>query len=206
MNEKELARLSAMWELENECFSRGCRLVCGVDEAGRGPLAGDVFAAAVILPPGYLLEGLNDSKKVSPKKREKLYESILRDAICCSVGRAAPEEIDAVNILNATFLAMHRAVYGLNPLPDFVLVDGNRIRGIDIDCRCVVKGDSLSCSIAAASILAKVERDRYIEKLDETYPGYGLAQHKGYPTRQHYAAIREKGILPIHRKSFLKNL
>lgn len=206
MEDKELLRLSAMWELENECFNRGFRLVCGVDEAGRGPLAGDVFAAAVILPPGYLLEGLNDSKKLSPKKREILYESITRDAVCYCVGRATPEEIDAVNILNATFLAMHRAVYGLSQLPDFVLVDGNRIRGIDIDCKCVVKGDSLSCSIAAASILAKVERDRYIEKLDEAYPGYGLAQHKGYPTRQHYAAIREKGILPIHRKSFLKNL
>lgn len=187
--------------------SLNMEFLCGVDEAGRGPLAGDVYAAAVILPREAQLPGLNDSKKLTEKKREALYEEITRQAVSYYVATASPEEIDERNILNATFLAMQRAVDGLSVTPGYVLVDGNRKPpGITLPCSCVVKGDGTSAAIAAASILAKVERDRYMKQVAETYPQYLFEKHKGYPTKEHYQAIAEHGVLPIHRKSFLKNL
>lgn len=206
MKEEETARLMRMWEPENALFDEGFALVAGVDEAGRGPLAGDVFAAAVILPKGYLPEGLNDSKKISEKKRERLYDEIIANAEAWGIGRATPEEIDTVNILNATFLAMQRAVEALAITPHMALVDGNRAPGLSVPCRTLVKGDSLSVSIAAASILAKVSRDRYIVELDKAYPAYGFAAHKGYGTKAHMEALKAYGPCPIHRKTFLKNL
>lgn len=182
-------------------------LLCGVDEAGRGPLAGDVYAAAVILPPDAELPGLNDSKKLSEKKREALYGLICEQAVSYCVAAATPEEIDRLNILNATFVAMQRAIDGLSVPPDYVLVDGNRRPATIIQpCSCVVKGDATSASVAAASILAKVSRDRYMKRIAERYPEYGFAKHKGYPTKDHYAAIAEYGVLDIHRKSFLKKM
>lgn len=180
--------------------------IAGVDEAGRGPLAGDVFAAAVILPDESFSDEINDSKKLSEKKRERLYEVIINNAVAWSVGRASVEEIDEINILNATHLAMNRAVEGLSVKPDYVLIDGNSIKNMEIDHKCIVKGDQTSMSIAAASIIAKVSRDRYITELAEQYSEYNFAKHKGYGTKEHVEAILKYGPCPIHRRSFLKKI
>lgn len=197
---------SELYEMERELHEKGIERVCGVDEAGRGPLAGPVVAAAVILPPGLVLEGLDDSKKLSAKKREALFDEILAAAEGYSIGLASEAEIDEVNILGATFLAMQRAVGGLKTAPKFALVDGNRDPGLGIPTATVVKGDGKAACIAAASILAKVTRDRMMETLDAEYPGYGFAKHKGYPTKEHYAAIQKLGVSKAHRKSFLRTL
>ncbi|MBR2615523.1 MAG: ribonuclease HII [Clostridia bacterium] len=183
---------------------KGCRTVCGLDEAGRGPLAGPVFAGAVILPAGYVPEGLNDSKKLSEKKREALFEEITKNAVAWGFGTASPEEIDEINILNASMLAMRRAVDALSVEPDFLLVDGNVVRGFSQPAVAVIKGDAKSPSIAAASIIAKVLRDRACLEMDRAYPEYGFAKHKGYPTKAHFEAVERYGASPIHRKSFLK--
>lgn len=195
-----------LWVIEKECFSQGYEYVCGVDEAGAGPLAGRVYAAAVILPPELELPGLNDSKQVSEKRREALFDRILETAVACFVAYATEEEVDAINILNARMLAMERAITGLWPRPELALIDGNRNRGITIENRLVVKGDQKSASIAAASILAKVSRDRYMLEMAEAYPQYAFERHKGYGTQLHYERLREHGPSPIHRQSFLKNL
>lgn len=192
---------------EEALHREGFAIVCGVDEAGRGPLAGPVFAGACILPKGFYLEGLNDSKKLSEKKREQLFASLVQSEAVRAIGTASVEEIDSLNILNATFLAMRRAVEGLSVKPDCLLVDGNRAPHTGLAAeRTLVKGDSLSYSIAAASILAKVSRDRYMQELDEQYPQYEFARHKGYGTRLHYEKLKQYGISPVHRRSFLKNL
>lgn len=177
---------------------------CGVDEAGRGPLAGDVYAAAVILPEGIVIEGLNDSKKLSGKKRELLYDEIIEKAAAYSVGTASVEEIDSINILQATFLAMKRAVNGLGDREFTVLVDGNAVPPLGCEVKTLVKGDGISASIAAASIIAKVERDRYMKRLSEEYPQYMFEKHKGYGTKLHYELINKYGVSPVHRKSFLR--
>ena len=190
------------YSFETEAMSRGYSIVCGTDEAGRGPLAGSVYAAAVILPLGYEIEGLNDSKKLTEKKREKLFDIIIRDAVSYGIAEATAKEIDELNILNASLLAMRRAIAKLDPKPDFVLVDGNQTRGFTIPAKAIVKGDALSPSIAAASILAKVSRDRSCLELDRLYPEYGFAKHKGYPTKDHYEALRLHGVTPEHRQSF----
>lgn len=189
---------------EHDAYLRGYTAVCGIDEAGRGPLAGPVYAAAVWLPEGLVLDGLNDSKKLSEKKREALFPVILENAVSYGIGFATEQEIDEINILQATFLAMERAVSQLSVKPDLALVDGNRAPKLPIPVKTVVKGDSLSANIAAASILAKVTRDRLLEELDETYPAYGFAVHKGYGTKRHYEALRENGPCPVHRMTFLK--
>lgn len=194
------------WKYEKEALNEGFNIICGVDEAGRGPLCGDVYASAVILPFGLLIDGLNDSKKLSEKKREELFEIIIKSALSYGIGFATPKEIDEINILNATFLAMKRAIENMKTKPELALIDGNRIRGLDIETKCIIKGDSLSASIAAASILAKVSRDRVMQELHIKYPQFGLAQHKGYPTKAHYVAIKEFGINEIYRKSFLKGI
>ena len=181
-------------------------LVCGIDEAGRGPLAGPVCAAAVILPAGWLPAGLNDSKKLTPAVRDRLYREITENACAWSVGWADEREIDEKNILQATFLAMRRALAGLQPRPDFALVDGNRDPLLGIPTRCEVKGDGRFACIAAASVLAKVSRDRLAEEWDRRWPDYGFAAHKGYGTAAHTQAIRNYGPCPIHRKSFLRNI
>lgn len=190
------------YSFENEWKEKGFLAVCGVDEAGRGPLAGNVVAAAVIMPEGLIIEGLDDSKKLTEKKREKLYDIILEKAIC-SIAWATPAEIDEYNILNATMLAMRRAVEGLPMKADFALIDGNCSRGFEIPTQTVVKGDARSYSIAAASVLAKVTRDRQCLEMDEKYPEYGFAGHKGYPTKAHMAKVIELGPCPEHRRSFL---
>lgn len=195
-----------LYEIEAALHEKGLKLICGVDEAGRGPLCGPVAAAAVILPEGVVIEGINDSKKLTEKKREQLYNVITEKALAWSVGLASPAEIDELNILRATFLAMHRAVEGLKTVPDYILVDGNRDPELGIPTATVVKGDAKSACIAAASILAKVTRDRLLCEMDKTYPEYGFKKHKGYPTKAHYAAIAAHGITPEHRRSFLKNL
>lgn len=192
---------------ENEAKKQGYKLVCGVDEAGRGPLAGPVCAAAVILPENCEIEGLNDSKKISEKKRELLFDIIKEKAIAYSIAFGTLEEIEQHNILEATYIAMNRAIDGLSEKADFALIDGNRVpRGITIPCETVVKGDAKSCSIAAASILAKVTRDRLMLEYDKKYPQYLFAQHKGYGTKAHYEAIKQHGVCDIHRLSFLKNV
>ncbi len=194
-------------EFENKARSNGFHLVCGVDEAGRGPLAGPVCAAAVILPDQIEIPGLNDSKKLSEKKREQLYDEIVAKAIAYSVAYGTLEEVETVNILQATFLAMNRAISGLSVAADFALIDGNRVpKDIRIPCETIVHGDARSCSIAAASVLAKVTRDRLLYEYDKEYPQYGFAKHKGYGTKEHYAAIREFGPCPVHRLTFLKNV
>lgn len=193
-----------LWTLENELYAAGITPLCGVDEAGRGPLAGPVCAAAVILPRGLEIEGLNDSKKLSEKKREQLYDVICEKALAYSVAFASVEEIEERNILEATYLAMNRAIEMLDLKPALALIDGNRNKGIKTASRCVVKGDARCADIAAASILAKVTRDRYMRQMAQTYPQYGFEKHKGYGTEQHYAAIREYGVTPIHRPSFLR--
>lgn len=194
------------FEYEEKKYSEGFVAVCGCDEAGRGPLCGPVVAAAVILPRGLEIEGLNDSKKLTEKKRERLFDIIKEKAVAYAIAEASPEEIDEINILNASMLAMRRAVDALPVKADFALIDGNCSRGFEIPTETVVKGDAISASIAAASILAKVTRDRGCAELDRLYPEYGIAKHKGYPTREHMDAVREHGPSPIHRKTFLKFL
>lgn len=191
---------------EKRAGEQGFSAVCGIDEAGRGPLAGPVCAAAVILPPDCDIPGLNDSKKLSEKKREALFPVIQEKALAFGIGWATAEEIDRVNILQATFLAMARAVEALPTPADYALVDGNRMPPLPIPGETIVKGDATSASIAAASILAKVSRDRLLRQLDEEHPEYGFAKHKGYGTKAHYEAIRKYGLLPEHRRGFLKNL
>lgn len=194
------------FDLENEKYKEGYTAVCGCDEAGRGPLCGPVVAAAVILPRDLVIEGLNDSKKLSEKKREALFDIIKEKAIAYGIAEASPAEIDEINILNASMLAMKRAVEALSVKADFALIDGNCSRGFDIPTMTVVGGDAKSASIAAASILAKVTRDRGCIELDREYPMYNIAKHKGYPTKEHMKAVREHGVAPIYRKSFLKFL
>jgi ribonuclease HII len=194
------------FEYENLKYAEGYSAVCGCDEAGRGPLCGPVVAAAVILPRDIEIPGLNDSKKLTEKKREALFEVIKEKAIAYAIAEASPEEIDEINILNASMLAMRRAVEALTVPADFALIDGNCSRGFKIPTETVVKGDSLSMSIAAASILAKVTRDRGCMELDRLYPEYGIAKHKGYPTKDHMDAVRSFGPSPIHRRTFLRFL
>ncbi len=198
--------MTELWELENEIYAEGFSLICGVDEAGRGPLAGPVYAAAVILPRDAVIEGLNDSKKLAEKKREALFDVITERALTYGVASASVEEIEKLNILNATFLAMNRAIDKLDPIPELALIDGNRSTGIAMPSRCIVKGDSRCADIAAASILAKVSRDRYMLNLAEKYPQYHFEQHKGYGTKLHYEALREYGPSPEHRPSFLRKM
>ena len=198
--------MTELWELENEIYAEGFSLICGVDEAGRGPLAGPVYAAAVILPRDAVIEGLNDSKKLTEKKREALFDVITERALTYGIASASVEEIEELNILNATFLAMNRAIDKLDPIPELALIDGNRSTGIAMPSRCVVKGDSRCADIAAASILAKVSRDRYMLTLAEKYPQYHFEQHKGYGTKLHYEALREYGPSPEHRPSFLRKM
>lgn len=191
---------------ENEAHANGYNVVCGVDEAGRGPLAGPVFAAAVILPENYTHEILNDSKKLSEKKRDAVYEDIIRDAVSYSVGIATEKEIDDINILNATFLAMKRAVDGLSLKPDLAYIDGNQYPRTGVKEITIIKGDSKCMSVAAASIIAKVSRDRFMLEIAEKYPEYQFAKHKGYGTKLHYEMIEKYGVSPVHRRSFLKKL
>ena len=193
-----------MWAIEEACREEGYTVICGVDEAGRGPLAGPVCAAAVILPDHLDLPGLNDSKKLSDKKRRELFPLIKEQAVAYGIGLASHEEIDEINILQATYLAMERAIAQLEGKADLALIDGNRAKDFGLPVKTVVKGDSLSASIAAASILAKVTRDDLMEAYAEEYPGYGFEIHKGYGTKAHYAALTEKGASPIHRMTFLK--
>lgn len=198
------------WELERNAMARGYQAVCGCDEAGAGPLAGRVYAGAVILPDGLELTGLNDSKKVTEKRREVLYDQIIDRAVAWAVAWVEPGEIDQIDILNSRVKAMQLAISKLEPQADFALIDGNRDHGklcsIDTPHTLIVKGDSLSVSIAAASILAKVSRDRYMGEMAAIYPQYDFERHKGYPTKRHYELLREHGPCPIHRRSFLKNL
>lgn len=194
------------YEYEKKRYAEGYTAVCGCDEAGRGPLCGPVVAAAVILPCDFSIEGLNDSKKLSEKKREKLYTLITENAIAYGIAEASPAEIDEINILNASMLAMRRAVEKLAVPADFALIDGNCARGFNIPTETIVKGDAKSASVAAASILAKVTRDRLCTEQDKLYPEYGIAKHKGYPTKEHMEAVRKYGPSPIHRRTFLKFL
>lgn len=196
----------SFWEIESEYHQKGYSMICGTDEAGAGPLAGAVYAAAVILPFGLEIEGLNDSKKLTEKKRESLFDVIQEKAIAWSIRAIDEKEIDKINILAARLKAMDLCIQSLEPAPDFALIDGNRDKGITCPHITVVKGDAKSANIAAASILAKVARDRYIVEMDKIYPEYGFAQHKGYPTKAHYEALRKHGPCPIHRLTFLKNL
>ena len=193
-----------MWEIEDSFYCEDFKVICGVDEAGRGPLAGPVCAAAVILPEHLELPGLTDSKKLTDKKRRELFPLIQEQAIAYGIGFATEQEIDEINILQATFLAMQRALDQLNVRPDLALIDGNREKDFGLPVKTVVKGDSLSANIAAASILAKVTRDNLMVELAEKYPQYGFDIHKGYGTKAHYAALREYGASPIHRMTFLK--
>ena len=202
MNSEKKMKLD-LWEIERELHAEGIGLICGVDEAGRGPLAGPVCAAAVILPPETELPGLNDSKKLSEKRREQLFPEIQQIALAWSVAFASVEEIEERNILGATMLAMNRAIAGLSLTPDLALIDGNRNKEIEVPSRCVVHGDARCASIAAASILAKVSRDHLMLELAREYPQYGFEKHKGYGTKAHYAALREYGPCPAHRPSFL---
>jgi len=194
------------YALEDALYAQGFTQVCGVDEAGRGPLCGPVVAAACILPVGLVIPGLNDSKKLSEKKRDLLFEQIKENAISYSIASASVEEIDRLNILEATLLAMRRAIDGLDVKADFALIDGNVSRDFQIDAKAVIAGDATSPSIAAASILAKVTRDRMCAELDAQYPQYGIAKHKGYGTKAHMQALREYGPSPIHRKQFVRFL
>lgn len=198
--------MTDLWEIENAVAAEGFETVCGVDEAGRGPLAGPVCAAAVLLPPGLVIAGLNDSKKLSEKRREELFPVITENAVSWGAAFASVEEIEELNILGATFLAMNRAIARLDPQPQLALIDGNRNSGITVPSRTIVRGDSLCASIAAASIIAKVTRDRYMYELDLKYPQYHFAEHKGYGTALHYAALREYGPSPEHRPSFLRKM
>jgi ribonuclease HII len=194
------------YTLEQSLIDKGYTYICGVDEAGRGPLCGPVVAAACILPTGLYIEGLNDSKKLSPKKRKKVYNKIIENAIAYCIAEASVEEIDELNILEADMLAMRRAVEGLQIKAEFALIDGNVSRDFPIPTMTVIKGDATSPSIAAASILAKVTRDEMCEQMDKDYPQYGIAKHKGYGTKQHMEALRQYGPSPIHRKKFIRFL
>ncbi len=194
------------YSYEKLAIEKGFKTVCGIDEAGRGPLAGPVYAAAVILPIDLEIDGLNDSKKLTEKKREALFDVICEKAISYSIGIATEKEIDEINILNATFLAMRRAVDGLSVKPDYALIDGNQHPGLSIQDETVVKGDGKSMSIAAASILAKVSRDRFMLNIAEKYPEYCFEKHKGYGTKLHYEMIEKYGVSPVHRRSFLKKI
>ena len=196
--------LENMWQIEDSFYAQGYEVICGVDEAGRGPLAGPVCAAAVILPKHLDIPGLTDSKKLTDKKRRELFPLIQERAVAYGIGLASQEEIDEINILQATFLAMERALAQLQVRPDLALIDGNREREFDVPVQTVVKGDSLSANIAAASVLAKVTRDDLMMELAQQYPQYGFEIHKGYGTKAHYEALRQYGASPIHRKSFLK--
>lgn len=198
--------MSELWTLENEIYDSGIKLLCGVDEAGRGPLAGPVYAAAVILPRNLEIAGLNDSKKLTEKKREALFDEICEKALSFGIARAEVEEIEEINILNATFLAMNRAISKLDLVPELALIDGNRNTKIEFASRCVIKGDSKCADIAAASVLAKVSRDRYMLEMAEKYPQYFFEKHKGYGTKLHYEALRQHGPSPIHRMSFLRKM
>lgn len=191
---------------ENQAYEKGYKLVCGVDEAGRGPLAGPVCAAAVVLPKGLILEGVNDSKKLTEKKREALFDVITQQALDWSVAFATVEEIEEINILNAAMLAMKRAVEGLKNPVDFAIIDGNKKPPLEIDCEAVVKGDANSMSVAAASILAKVSRDRILRQYAVDYPQYGFEKHKGYGTKAHVEALKKYGPCEVHRPSFLKKI
>lgn len=195
-----------MWEIEHSCFERGIEVICGVDEAGRGPLAGPVCAAAVILPKNLEIPGLNDSKKLSDKRRRELFPVIKEQAIAYAIAFVDHAKIDEVNILQATYLAMEQAIKDLSVKPELALVDGNRAKDFGVPVQTVVHGDSLSASIAAASILAKVSRDDYMLEMAQQYPQYGFEVHKGYGTKAHYAALAESGPCPIHRMTFLKKL
>lgn len=194
------------YSYETEAHENGYKVVCGVDEAGRGPLAGPVFAAAVILPEGYSHEILNDSKKLSEKKRDIVYDDIIRDAVSWSVGIATEKEIDDINILNATFLAMKRAVDGLSICPDLAYIDGNREPKTGVKEITIIKGDAKCMSVAAASIIAKVSRDRFMLEIDEKYPQYQFSKHKGYGTKLHYEMLEKYGVSDVHRKTFLKKI
>ncbi len=191
---------------EITAHEKGYKVVCGIDEAGRGPLAGPVFAAAVILPENYSHPVLNDSKKLSEKKRDAVYEDIIKDAVCYSVGIATEEEIDEINILNATFLAMKRAVEGLSVKPDFAYIDGNQYPKTGVKEETIVKGDGKCISVAAASIIAKVSRDRFMLEIDKQYPEYQFSKHKGYGTKLHYEMIEKYGVSKVHRRTFLKKI
>ncbi len=193
-----------MWEFENDARARGYQIICGIDEAGRGPLAGPVFAAAVILPFGIEIEGLNDSKKLSEKKREALFDIICKRAVSYGIASCDEKEIDEINILNASMLAMTRAQEKLNVTPDIALVDGNKTPQLTCHAEAIVKGDAKSASIAAASILAKVSRDRFMLEMAKKYPEYEFEKHKGYPTKLHYEKIAQFGASSIHRKTFLR--
>lgn len=193
-----------MWQYEESCYAKGYKLVCGVDEAGRGPLAGPVCAAAVILPPNADIPGLNDSKKLSDKRRRELFPIIKEQALAYGIAFADESEIDEINILQATFRAMEKAVSALSVKPDYVLVDGNKLPQLPVEAQAVVHGDSLSASIAAASVLAKVTRDDIMLEMARTYPDYGFEIHKGYGTKAHYDALRTHGPCKIHRMTFLK--
>lgn len=193
-----------LWLYEREYISQGKKHICGVDEAGRGPLAGPVFAAAVILPEGIVIEGLDDSKKLSEKKREALFDVICEKALSYSIAISDEKEIDQINILNASLLAMKRAAASLTVSPDVILVDGNKTFETDIHIRSLVKGDSLSANIAAASIIAKVSRDRFMTELAKRYPEYMFEKHKGYPTKLHYEMVEAHGLSDVHRKTFFK--
>lgn len=206
MKEKELERLTKLKEIEKDLYEKGFNNICGIDEAGRGPLAGPVVVGIAIMPKDSMIEGVNDSKKVSEKKREKLYDQITQEAIAWNVGMADQNEIDEINILNATKLALTRAIEGLKVKPDLILVDA--LTNIDtkgIPYKSIIKGDAKEYSIAAASILAKVTRDRMMREYDEIYPQYGFSGHKGYGTAKHIAAIKEYGPCILHRKTFIKN-
>lgn len=196
----------SLYEFEYERQKLGYNLICGVDEAGRGPLAGPVFAAAVILPLDYEIDGINDSKKLSEKKREQLFDEIIEHAIAYSIKSCDNKTIDEINILQATMLAMKNAVEDLSTVPDIAYIDGNRLPNVNIPAECIIKGDAKSANIAAASILAKVSRDRFMSELDSKYPEYCFSKHKGYPTKLHYEKIREYGISDIHRITFLKKM
>ena len=200
--QREKERLDAMWRFEREARESGFRIIAGIDEAGRGPLAGPVVSAAVILPEQYRLFGLDDSKKLSERQRENCYERITQDAVAWGVGLCDHEEIDRINILNATIKSMETAISELEARPDCLLIDAVRLKNVDIEQMPIVKGDALSLSIAAASVLAKVTRDRLMLAYDSQYPGYGFAKHKGYGTKEHIAKIKELGLCPIHRASF----
>ena len=204
MKQEEIDRLENMMKFENELYDAGYEIIAGVDEAGRGPLAGPVVEGAVILKKGEMIEGLNDSKKISPKKRDKLFEEIKEKAIAYSVGIVDNEVIDTINILQATRLAMKIAIENLKVKPDYLLIDAEKNIDTQIPLSGIIKGDSLSLSIAAASIIAKVTRDRMIEEMDKEYPEYEFAKHKGYGTALHIQKIKENGLCPIHRKTFCK--
>lgn len=204
--EEEKKRQEELWVIEKSLKEKGFRYIAGVDEAGRGPLAGPVYAASVILPEDAELFGINDSKKLTPKKREELFDKITEVAVSYAIFSVDEKEIDEINILNATHKAMNGAVNSLSQKPDYVIIDGNSIKGMEIAHETVVKGDAKSISIAAASILAKVARDRYIDEMGKVYPEYGFEKHKGYGTKAHTEAILKYGVCPIHRKTFLKKL